>query len=109
MSQQLYPRYLLEVGWAPQAVWTFCRTKKPPASARNQTPRPSTGNLRNMFKKDSKNNCTRIAVISADSSPIPPTPLLQALHKTSPVIILKYQMKEIYKWNTPLISSTAEG
>jgi hypothetical protein len=75
MPQQLYPRYLLEAEWAPQAVSTFCRTEKSPASARNRTPRPSTGILRNMFKKDAKNVCTRTAVISADSStPIPSTP-----------------------------------
>jgi len=62
----------------------FVEQKKSPASARNQSPRPSTGNLRNMFKKDSKNVCTRTAVVSADSSsPIPWTPQLQALQKTS--------------------------
>jgi len=84
MPQQLYPWYLLEAGWAPQASWTFCRTKKSPASARNRTPRPSTGNLRNMFKKDSKNVCIWNSVISADYlSPMPWISQLQALQKTS--------------------------
>jgi hypothetical protein len=65
--------------------------------------------LKDLFKKASKSVCMSAIVVSLDPlSHIPSTSSALKLQKTQKMILmtLNQQMKEIPKWNTPLISCT---
>jgi hypothetical protein len=65
--------------------------------------------LKDLFKKASKSVCTSAIVVSPDPlSHIPSTSSALKLQNTQNIILMNLirQMKEIPKWNTPLISCT---
>jgi hypothetical protein len=67
--------------------------------------------LRDMFKKVSKSVCISTVVVSPD--PLSPTPSTSSAMKTpenreEDPTPLNQQLKEISKWNIPLMSCTAQ-
>jgi hypothetical protein len=67
--------------------------------------------LRAMFKKTSKSDCKSTTVVSPD--PLSATPsnssAMKTPEKTEEDLDDPEQLKVISKWNTPLISCTAEA